>query len=190
VKIASNNFCGNRIFMMNIQFCCLLCCSSSVIFATVLLNTWGRSISFCQCWFSSAVPLRWCFKIGQVSQFPILTHGLSLNAISNVAITILDIIYLVSVSGHQQQQTQRLATSIGPNWVSSNWRRRQNPVPETLCFKLRQSLTPALQNVNKDNKNIQCRELEFFHCSQLKQNLLLFLAFQSFYAPPSTHPCT
>jgi hypothetical protein len=32
VKIMSDSFCGNRVFKMNIQFWCHLCCSSSVIF--------------------------------------------------------------------------------------------------------------------------------------------------------------
>jgi hypothetical protein len=49
-------FCGNRVFKMNIQFCCHLCCSSSVI----LRNNPSQCTtnSFCQCWFSPAVPYR------------------------------------------------------------------------------------------------------------------------------------
>jgi hypothetical protein len=31
----------------------------------------------------------------------------------------------------------RLALSTGPNWVGSTWRRRQNPVSETLCVLIR-----------------------------------------------------
>jgi hypothetical protein len=38
VKLTSDGFCGNRVFRMNIQFCCHLCCSSFVIFETILLN--------------------------------------------------------------------------------------------------------------------------------------------------------
>jgi hypothetical protein len=30
---------------------------------------------------------------------------------------------------------QRLALSVGPNWVVSTWKRRQNPVSETSCFR-------------------------------------------------------
>jgi hypothetical protein len=37
VKLTSDSFCGNRVFKMNIQFCCHQFCSSSVIF---LNNVW------------------------------------------------------------------------------------------------------------------------------------------------------
>jgi hypothetical protein len=30
---------------------------------------------------------------------------------------------------------QGLSLSTGPNWVGPTWRRRQNPVSETLCFE-------------------------------------------------------
>jgi hypothetical protein len=32
VKLKSDNFCGNTVFKLNIQFCCHLCCSSYMIF--------------------------------------------------------------------------------------------------------------------------------------------------------------
>ena len=32
VKLLSDCFCGNSVFKMNIEFCCHLCCSSSMIF--------------------------------------------------------------------------------------------------------------------------------------------------------------
>jgi hypothetical protein len=32
VKVTSDSFCGNRVFKMNIQFCCHVYCSNSVIF--------------------------------------------------------------------------------------------------------------------------------------------------------------
>jgi hypothetical protein len=32
LKHSSDSFCANRVFKMNIQFCCQLCCSSCVIF--------------------------------------------------------------------------------------------------------------------------------------------------------------
>ena len=32
VKLSSECFCGNRIYKMNIEFCCHLCCNSSMIF--------------------------------------------------------------------------------------------------------------------------------------------------------------
>jgi hypothetical protein len=45
VKLTSDSFCGSRVFKINIQFCCHLCYSSSVIFKTVLINVW-QSLSF------------------------------------------------------------------------------------------------------------------------------------------------
>jgi hypothetical protein len=36
VKLMSDGFCRNRVFKMNIQFCCHLCCISSVVFEIVL----------------------------------------------------------------------------------------------------------------------------------------------------------
>jgi hypothetical protein len=42
VKLTLHSFCVYRVFRMNIQFCCHLCCSSSVNF-----------------WFLSTVPLHW-----------------------------------------------------------------------------------------------------------------------------------
>jgi hypothetical protein len=35
----------------------------------------------------------------------------------------------------RERKRERLVLSIGPTWVSSTWRRRQNPVSETSCFK-------------------------------------------------------
>jgi hypothetical protein len=54
VKLKLATLCGNRVFKMNINFCCPLCCSSR--------NSPPQctTISFCQCWFSATVPLRWC----------------------------------------------------------------------------------------------------------------------------------
>jgi hypothetical protein len=40
----SNSFCGNRV-KMNIQFCYHLCCSSSVLFETILLNVYDLFLS-------------------------------------------------------------------------------------------------------------------------------------------------
>jgi hypothetical protein len=60
VKLMSDSFCGNRVFMMNIQFC-----SSSVIF-------WNNpsqymTMSFSQCWFSHTVPFHsWCLPLIRV----------------------------------------------------------------------------------------------------------------------------
>jgi hypothetical protein len=39
----------------------------------------------------------------------------------------------VSVSGERERE--RLPISVGPNWVVTTWRRGQNTVSETLCFK-------------------------------------------------------
>jgi hypothetical protein len=77
---------------------CYLCCSSSVISRNNISQC--TTISLCQWRFSPAVPLRWClsmicvcrhnnlssFKIGQVSYFLILSHGLSLNIITKALI--------------------------------------------------------------------------------------------------------
>jgi len=37
-KLSSDCFCGIRVFKMNIEFCCYLCCSSSMILDTILFN--------------------------------------------------------------------------------------------------------------------------------------------------------
>jgi hypothetical protein len=42
VKLTSDRFCGNRVFKMNIQFCCHLCCKICMTFRTIpslLLST-------------------------------------------------------------------------------------------------------------------------------------------------------
>jgi len=44
VKIASDNFCGNRVFRMGTEFCCHLCCSSLWFSDTILFSVW-RSLS-------------------------------------------------------------------------------------------------------------------------------------------------
>jgi hypothetical protein len=44
--------------ILNIQFCCHLCCGSCVIFRNNLSQC--TTTSFCQCLLSSTVPLRWC----------------------------------------------------------------------------------------------------------------------------------
>jgi hypothetical protein len=36
---------------------------------------------------------------------------------------------------HACLRRERLALSIGSNWMGSTWRRRQNPVSEALCLK-------------------------------------------------------
>jgi hypothetical protein len=53
VKFRSDNFCGNRVFKVNIQFCCPVTYAAVVLWflETVLLNI--RSLS-------PIVPLRWC----------------------------------------------------------------------------------------------------------------------------------
>jgi hypothetical protein len=57
VKLTSDSFCGNSDLKMNIQFFCHLCCSRFVIFRNN--PSLCTTISFCQCWFSSTVPLPW-----------------------------------------------------------------------------------------------------------------------------------
>jgi hypothetical protein len=58
VKLTSDRFCGNRVFKMNIQFCCHMRCSSSVIF----LNNPSQCMmfSFCHWRFSPTVPACGC----------------------------------------------------------------------------------------------------------------------------------
>jgi hypothetical protein len=44
---------------------------------------------------------------------------------------------VINLSAQKKKKVRRwgLALSIGPNRVGCTWRRRQNPVSETLCFK-------------------------------------------------------
>ena len=56
VKLLSDFFCGNRVFKMNIEFCCHLCYSSPMIFRH---NSQCMVISFNQFWFLPTVPLSW-----------------------------------------------------------------------------------------------------------------------------------
>jgi hypothetical protein len=41
---------------------------------------------------------------------------------------------------------QRLSLSIGHNWVGTTWRRRQNPIYETFCFKQKDWTKDKVQN--------------------------------------------
>jgi hypothetical protein len=52
VKLTSASFCGNRVFKMNIQFWCHLCCSSSVILSSIYDNLFLSILIFghCSCW--------------------------------------------------------------------------------------------------------------------------------------------
>ena len=50
VKLLSNCFCGNRVFKMNTELCCHLCCSISLIFRHNPLHL---------VWFSVTIPLSW-----------------------------------------------------------------------------------------------------------------------------------
>jgi hypothetical protein len=61
VKLTLGSFYGNKVFTVNIQFCCHLCCSSCAIFR----NNPSRctTISLCQCWFLPTIPLRCCFSM-------------------------------------------------------------------------------------------------------------------------------
>jgi hypothetical protein len=69
------------------------------------------------------------FKIRKVSHFPVLSHGLSLNTITN-------------------------------------------------------TLTQALQNVNKQKKNIQCCQLKFFQCNQRINSVPKFLGVSIILSTP------
>jgi hypothetical protein len=143
--------CGNRVFKMNIQFCCPVTYAAVIMwFFETILRKAGRSLSvnvdfrslllFADVvfpWFvyvnialetvaldtpsnmagfltdapAKRAPTVCSFKIGQVSHFPVPSHGLSLNTITN-------------------------------------------------------ALTRALQSVNKRKKSVQGCQLKFFQCSE------------------------
>ena len=50
-------FCGNRVFKLNIEFCCHLCCNISAIFRRDPLPC--AAIPFTWFWFSATIPLSW-----------------------------------------------------------------------------------------------------------------------------------
>jgi hypothetical protein len=41
VKLTSDSFCGNRVFKMNIQFCCHLCCSKRKVKMSLCLTNYA-----------------------------------------------------------------------------------------------------------------------------------------------------
>jgi hypothetical protein len=64
-----------------------------------------------------------------------------------------------------------LALSIGPNWVGSTWRRKQNPVSETLSFS---DKNRTIGNVQKHNNCIRLKW--FFFSVRIYESVIEFWA--------------
>jgi hypothetical protein len=73
---------------------------------------------------------------------------------------VLCLIYVPLLKAGISVRRYGLALSIGPNWLDFTWRRRQNPVSETLCFE---KWTRLFLDKDKKMDNVQ------------KQNICIFI---------------
>jgi hypothetical protein len=80
VKLTTDSFCGKWAFKVNIQFCCHLCCNSSLFFKTTVLNV-RRSLSV-------SVHFRPLFLFADV--FPGFMETVALDTTNNVAVFVAD----------------------------------------------------------------------------------------------------
>jgi hypothetical protein len=156
VKLTSDSFCGNRVYKMNIELCCHLCCSSCVIF-------WNRSsqcmtVSFCQWWFSPTVPLHCCCPpMSHVCQ-----HSLR-NCRSQYIWYCAVFVMMFQVKVHQRYVCLLSTLDKSPifGFFDTDYHSTQSPV------------------------HWQCWQLKFFQCSWYKQILVLsLLMFPLFYSLP------
>jgi hypothetical protein len=61
VKLSSDCFCANRVFKMNTEFCCHLCCNISMIFWTWSSLMYDEPFTYF--WFSATFPPSRCLPM-------------------------------------------------------------------------------------------------------------------------------
>jgi hypothetical protein len=137
LKLTSDRFCGNRPLKMNMHFCC-----STLIFRNNPPQC--TTITFCQCWFSRPVTLRWCC----LPMFHACRRNLSLSIRLIIWCSCWSLNNDLS-SFRTEQVSHSPSLSHGLSLIT-----------------ITSSLTRALQGVNKRKKNIPRCQLKFFQCSQ------------------------
>jgi hypothetical protein len=103
---------------------------------TAEVRDWVGKLVFLCWYYTENLSLQWCLLFGQYSGARSHTRGVFLmfRLKSRRWFVWCLVFYTLSCVGAGVRR-YGLAPSIGPNWVGYTWRRRQNPVSETLCFK-------------------------------------------------------